>query len=254
MTTITTERSFQTDSLAPLLIDVNLEHYDHLQHSTNQQLRFEIYDRPILPGSMTLMLWREWLNDYNFNDWPDEEEYVPFQLAVPGNLSMSQGNYTFTYDDNPGTYGDKVAGYLVGSDPAGNPLLDGGGPGPDDHLFMYELALDGAPIAYGENATMDGDRQPWLHPGNEYEFIIPFTEPNGFRIPSPCLRHSSIKRSLTAERSRCNSASKLPAQASVIFNCFSFLASPAVSSFATRRNGQRERCTLVSINGMLIPS
>lgn len=180
MTSIITERTFQTDSLSPLLINTNLEHYDHRSHDSNQLLKFEIYDRPVLPAEMTLMLWREWVNDYNFDGWPSEDEYKPFLLTPPLNLSMAQGNYTFTYDDHAGAPGDKVAGYLVGADPAGNPLIDSGGPAVDDHLFMYQLAIDEAPVISGENATVNGDTTPWLHPGNSYEIIIPFSEPNGF--------------------------------------------------------------------------
>lgn len=180
MTTLVRERTFKTDSLAPLLINTNIEHYDHRSHNSNQLLKFEIYDRPVLPADMSVMLWREWINDYNFNGWPDEDEYKPFGLTPPSNLSMAQGNYTFTFDDHTGSFGDKVAGYLTGSDPAGNPLIDSGGPGIDDHLFMYQLEADGAPIVQGENATVNGDISPWLHPGNSYELIVPFREANGY--------------------------------------------------------------------------
>ncbi|HIO94235.1 MAG TPA: hypothetical protein EYN46_02640 [Candidatus Poseidoniales archaeon] len=179
-TTIDRERTFQTDSLAPVLVSSNIEHYDHRAHSASQVLRFDIYDRPVLPHSLTLMLWREWLNDYDFDAWPDEDEFFALPLTAPGELSVAQGNYTYSLNDNGGEYGDKVAGYIIGADPAGNPLQDGGGPGPDDHLFMYELALPESPVIDGEAATMDGDRQMWLHPGNTYDLILPFDEPNGY--------------------------------------------------------------------------
>ncbi len=179
-TTIDRARTFQTDSLAPLVVASNIEHYDHRAHSSEQELRFDIYDRPVLPHSMTLMLWREWLNDYDFDAWPDEEEFVALPLTAPDDLSVAQADYTYFLNDHGGGYGDKVAGYLVGADPAGNPLQDGGGPGHDDHLFMYELSLPGAPIIDGEAATIDGDRQMWLHPGNTYDLMLPFDEPNGY--------------------------------------------------------------------------
>jgi len=179
-TTIDRERTFQTDSLAPVLVSSNIEHYDHRAHSASQELRFDIYDRPVLPQSLTLMLWREWLNDYDFDAWPDEVEFVALPLTSPSDLLLAQANYTYSLNDNGGEYGDKVAGYIIGADPAGNPLQDGGGHGPDDHLFMYELALPGPPIIDGEGATMDGDRQMWLHPGNTYDMLLPFDEPNGY--------------------------------------------------------------------------
>jgi len=179
-TSIENERTFQTDSLAPRIVASNIEHYDHRTHSPTQQLIFDVYDRPVLPQTLTLMLWREWLNDYDFDEWPDAEEYVPFTLTSPNNLSVTQANYTYLFDDNGGDYGDKVAGYITGSDPAGNPLLEGGTSAPDEHLFMYELALQGAPEIAGEEATIDGDRMTWLHPGNTYDLVIPFSEPNGY--------------------------------------------------------------------------
>ena len=178
VTTTQLNRSFISDSLAPYLVDCNIRHYDHLQHSSNQLLRFEIHDRPSLPSDMKLMLWKSWADDWDFDGWPSIEEYTQYDLNIPFDLSAQRGNYTFTFDDHPGGQGAIVAGYVVGTDPAGNPIVGGGGPQPDEHLFMYQLETDGSPVIV-EGVGYKGGQKAWLHPGNTYTLEIPLQEPNG---------------------------------------------------------------------------
>jgi hypothetical protein len=171
-------RSFKIDSLAPMVISSNIKHHDHLGPALNQQLRFEVYDRPELPASLYLMLWREWLDDADYNGMPNASEFRAFPLVVPQDLSLVQGFYTFSLDDTDGGSGDIVAGYISGSDAAGNAILQAGGPGTDDQLFMYQLLGDAAPLIPGTGGWTGGEKR-WLHPGTDYELRIPFNEPNG---------------------------------------------------------------------------
>ena len=178
VTTVEQNRSFISDSLAPTMVDCNIRHYDHLQHSSNQLLRFEIHDRPSLPSELKLMLWKSWVDDWDFDGWPNIDEYSQYDLNIPFDLNAQQGNYTFIFDDHPGGQGGIVAGYVSGTDPAGNPVVGGGGPQSDEHLFMYQLETDGSPVII-EGVGYQGGQKAWLHPGNSYTLEIPLQEPNG---------------------------------------------------------------------------
>jgi len=180
LTTIGLSRDFQTDSRAPVVMNSSVEQYDHRVPSNMQELSFEIADRPILPPSLTLMLWREWVNDLNYNENPDPEEFEPFPLIAPENLTNVQGNFTHTYSDLLGNEGNIVTGYLVGADAAGNVLEMGGSSAQDQQLFTYQLKEDGAPLLNENNAVWDVDStDAFRHPMIDYTMIFPLTEPNG---------------------------------------------------------------------------
>ena len=178
VTTIMQNRTFVSDSLAPYMVGSNIRHHDHLESSSNQVLQFEIHDQPSLPNELTLMLWRSWLDDWDFDGWPNAEEYTPFELNSPADMDGTRGNYTYFLDDTSGGEEGIVAGYIVGTDPAGNPLVGGGGSEPDEHLFMYQLKSDGSP-SISTGVGFQGGHVPWLHPGNSYVVEIPLEEPNG---------------------------------------------------------------------------
>ena len=59
---------------------------------------------------------------------------------------------------------EKVAGYVIGSDPSGHPLVGGGSDMVDDHLFMYQILNDGNPLIGSEGFEWEGERRAWLHP------------------------------------------------------------------------------------------
>ena len=125
------------------------------------------------------MVWREWVDDDNFNQWPDEGEYHQTALYIPNNLSSLIGQYTLMMDDTGGSLGQKVSVYLAGSDNAGHPLENGGSNISDEQLFMYQLATDGAPSVASNAFSFDGGKKPWLHPEMPYVFAVDITEPNG---------------------------------------------------------------------------
>ncbi len=180
LTSIALSRSFQTDSRAPMVMDSNIEQYDHREPSAVQELLFEVADRPILPPSLTLMLWREWVNDVDYDDYPDPEEFEPFPLIAPDNLTQIQGNFTHIFNDLLGNEGDIVTGYLVGADAAGNVLEMGGSSAQDQQLFTYQLKEDGTPSLDEGGATwVTGSDEAYRHPMVDYTLVFPLSEPNG---------------------------------------------------------------------------
>ena len=133
-----------------------------------------------LPTEVTLMLWRQWQEDSDGDGEIDADEFLPQELNLPLNLSHERGNYSFTFDDTYGIQGDFVAGYLVGSDPAGNNIVGGGNELNDSHLFIYQLMTDEAPHITREGAMWGDGPRNWLHPTTTYSLVIPFTEDNGY--------------------------------------------------------------------------
>ncbi len=180
VTTIILNRSFEIDSISPIVIYQSVKAHDHLEPSLSQTLTFELYDMPVLPTDVTLMLWREWQDDSDGDGEIDADEFQPQNMVIPSNLSINRGNYSFTFDDTFGLEGDLIAGYLTGSDPAGNGIIGGGSSLTNTHLFVYQLMSDEAPsITRNGAGWVDGPRD-WLHPSPTYGLIIPFEEGNGF--------------------------------------------------------------------------
>ncbi|MDP6325884.1 MAG: hypothetical protein QGI36_02180 [Candidatus Thalassarchaeaceae archaeon] len=180
VTSISLNRSFEIDSVSPQVINQSVASHDHLEPSLAQTLTFEISDQPVLPTEVTLMLWRQWQEDSDGDGEIDADEFLPQELNLPLNLSHERGNYSFTFDDTYGIQGDFVAGYLVGSDPAGNNIVGGGNELNDSHLFIYQLMTDEAPHITREGAMWGDGPRNWLHPTTTYSLVIPFTEDNGY--------------------------------------------------------------------------
>ena len=215
-TSIPMSRNFTVDSLSPQVIDCSIAKWDHRTPSPAQAVRIEVHDQPVLPTNLALMLWKEWADDADGDGTPDADEFVEVALSIPSNLSRGRGNYTVHVDDTAGDEGDLVAGYVVGADPAGNLVVDGGSAETDDQLFTYQLRSDGAPSLSG-NAGFVGEedgRLPWAHPTLQYEFTAHVVEPNGWSDIadlSLMLASNSIEDLLevhwSAETGRCTSES-----------------------------------------------
>ena len=180
VTTISLNRTFEIDSISPQVINQSVASHDHLEPSITQTLTFELSDNPVLPEEVTLMLWREWQEDIDGDGEIDSEEFTPQELILPINLSATRGNYSFTFDDTYGIEGEFVAGYLVGSDPAGNTVIGGGSELNNSHLFIYQLMTDEAPKIIRDGATWNDGPRDWLHPSPIYSITIPFEEENGY--------------------------------------------------------------------------
>ena len=182
ITAIPMNRTFTVDSLNPQVVGQNIAQYDHRLPSPNQLIQLEIYDRPVLPTDLTLMVWREWIEDVNVNGVIDEDEFSPMPLQSPNDLTASTGNYTILLDDTAADDGDLVAAYVIGADPAGNSITDGGSSGESSQLFTYQVLPDGPPLLPGQGgfANAPDGRQSYLHPGVDYEFGLHIIEPNGW--------------------------------------------------------------------------
>lgn len=172
-------RNFTIDPLAPVLIDCNLERYDHRASSSSQLIQVAIRDLPVLPDSLELMLWREWADDLNADGIANENEFTAHQMSAPSNRQTSIGNYTYLLDDSLGSNGKFVVGYVNGTDPAGNSLVDGGSQALGDHLFMYQVIPDGIPIIGSQSLAWKDSRHAWLHPGQKMSLGLDLIEPNG---------------------------------------------------------------------------
>lgn len=177
--TMSINRTFVIDPLAPVVTGANIRFFDHLHSSNNQQIIVNITDQPVIPAEVTLMLWTEWANDLDGNGWPSVGEYVSRSMTSPNELNVTYGSYHTTIDDSSGYPGEKVAGYIVGVGQSGYDLLEGGSDLPDDHLFMYQILNDGVPLIDSDGFDwVDGNRA-WLHPGQTYGLNVSFTELNG---------------------------------------------------------------------------
>ncbi|MCP2505364.1 MAG: hypothetical protein NLN65_08720, partial [Candidatus Poseidoniaceae archaeon] len=98
-------RTFHIDSITPQVLETNMERYDHRIPSTTQTIQIQISDQPILPQNIYAMVWRQWVDDDNFDNWPDENEYHQMSLYVPNDLSSLIGQYTLMMDDTGGSIG-----------------------------------------------------------------------------------------------------------------------------------------------------
>ena len=172
-------RTFTVDSVKPRVSASSLYRYDHRTPSPTQVMQVTITDQPVLPSAMSAMVWKEWTDDTNLNGWPDEGEFHSLPMLLPSDLTQLTGVYTLMIDDTAGSLGQKVAVYLDGTDPSGYPIQNGGSAEEGEHLFMYQLAVDGPPeLAPDAFAWADG-RKAWLHPGQPYELNVQISEPNG---------------------------------------------------------------------------
>ena len=172
-------RTFTVDSVRPKVMETNLPHYGYRSPSPTQTIQVTIRDQPVLPTNVTPMVWREWLNDYNMNGWPDEDEYVPMTFNLPYNLSALTGLYTLQLDDTSGALGHKVAVYIEGTDPSGYQIQGAGGPAYDQHLMMYQLGVSAQPKVEPDAFNWYGGRKAWLHPQEIYTLNVNVNEPNG---------------------------------------------------------------------------
>ena len=180
VTSISLNRTFEIDPVPPSVLSQTMQRHDNLEPSMTQTLGFEIADSPVLPTDVTLMLWRQWQDDFDQDGEMDADEFEGVEMQLPENLSATTGNYTFVFDDTYGIEGQRVAGYIVGSDPAGNTLAYGGDYTEQGLLFTYQLKVDEAPSIDKSQASWGGGERSWLHPATTYSLLIPFSESNGY--------------------------------------------------------------------------
>ena len=172
-------RTFTVDSVKPRVMSSSVERFDHRTPSPTQVLQVTITDQPVLPTNVNAMVWKEWVDDSNLNGLPDEGEYNPQSMLLPSDLTGLTGVYTLMLDDTAASLGQKVAVYVEGTDPSGYSIVDGGSSDEGQQLFVYQLAVDGAPSLEADAFSWQDGRKAWLHPAQPYELDIKITEPNG---------------------------------------------------------------------------
>ncbi len=172
-------RTFIIDSLSPKVTSSNIRHFDHRESSTQQLVSINVTDQPVLPSSLTLMVWREWVDDVNGDGQPGPGEYLSRGLTVPQSTDANYGFYTGYIDDSLGFTGMKVAGYVTGFDPSGLAIKSGGSDSIGQFLFMYQINIDQAPDVDDDTFSWQQGRSAWLHPSQDYTLDIDFEEPNG---------------------------------------------------------------------------
>ena len=172
-------RTFVVDSLAAQVVGCSIQKYDHKTASIFQRVEVNVTDRPILPSELSLMLWMEWVDDDNNDAMPNEGEYQNIPLSSPANLDQPFGIYTATFSDVGGFDGQKVVGYVTGTDQAGIPIKNGGDYTEGNHLFMYQLMPDLSPVVLDDAMSWDKEITHWLHPGQSYTLYANFSEANG---------------------------------------------------------------------------
>ena len=172
-------RTFQPDPTNPEVLSVDIQKYDHRITSQTQTIEIQVLDYVKLPSDVQMMVWREWADDRDFNGWPSEDEYNPMSVYLPSDLDASIGTYTFVIDDTIGIQGEKVAGYMVGVDDSGRELKLGGSGKDGEHLFMYQLGPDGAPITTPDGFNWVDGRKSWLHPEQVYSVDVTIGDANG---------------------------------------------------------------------------
>ena len=177
--TTSVNRTFVIDSLSPKVTSANIRHFDHRESSTQQLVSINVTDQPVLPSSLTLMVWREWADDVNGDGQPGPGEYLARGLTVPQSIETNYGFYTAKIDDTLGFNGMKVAGYVTGSDASGLEIKSGGSDAIGQFLFMYQINADGAPDVDSDTFSWQHGRSAWLHPNQAYTLDIEFEEPNG---------------------------------------------------------------------------
>ena len=190
----TINRTFTIDPMAPRVLGMDVETYDHRMPSATQRFEIDVMDHVLLPDDLEAMVWFEWRDDANGDRWPDEGEHTPVTLYPPDDLTASTGTYTLLLDDRSGLDGERVAVYLTGSDEAGHLLEDGGTWERTKHLFMYEIGPDAAPFIPEDAFMLDDGPRTVLHPGTVYSASIALEEQNGLSDLSTVEFHLAYDR------------------------------------------------------------
>ena len=170
--------SFTMDTIAPMLISMDIEEFDHRDASPATEVAFIIGDNPVLPHHANAMIWRSWIDDSNMDGEIDEDEVQEIALEAPENMLSSTGEFTLTMDTSSASEGDYVQGWLSVADGAGNIMIEGGNI--YTPLFNIQLRSDGTPSLGTEFDLIWGQHQDgWLHPGEANLLQIPIWDKNG---------------------------------------------------------------------------
>ena len=189
------------DGNSPLVIEATPnDGAERHKGNPDQPVRIVVQDSVDPPTLLTLHYWRQGQDDLNYDQIPDENEYVTLSLRTPelqpGGLNIFEGLIT----DSMNKHGEFVSFYLSGADAQGNELAMGGGPVcPDGNapcgdlpsqspaewdadLVTYRIREEFEPeLVIDGNTTIIGhdDSEP-LHPGTLYTAGLRIWDNNGW--------------------------------------------------------------------------
>ena len=169
---------FTMDTIAPMLISMDIDEFDHRDASPATEVSFIIGDNPTLPHHANALIWRSWMDDINMDGEIDEDEIQEMPLEVPDDMLASTGKFKLTMDTSSASEGDYVQGWLSVADGAGNIMIEGGNIYAP--LFNIQLRADGTPSLGTEFDLLWGQHEDgWLHPGEANLLQIPIWDKNG---------------------------------------------------------------------------
>jgi len=169
--------TFEFDTIAPAMLSMDVEQFDHRDVSPRTEFNFQIADRPVLPSHAKANLWRSWADDLDMDGVMDENEVFVKDLILPENLTHLQADYTLEMDTSLAPDGSFFSGWLEIADPAGNILANPGSY--QEPLFNVQLRSDGAPsLGSSSNDWGLGDNV-WIHPGESNIVEVSIWDSNG---------------------------------------------------------------------------
>lgn len=172
--------TFGLDGVAPLLLSSSTEATAHLPADEVHEHNVLIGDRPRLPSSGHVHLWRSWVDDLNGNGLIDLDEAVAIDLTVPESLTDLQGTYGFALDASRAPFGGWYAFWYDVADQAGNVLLDAGNR--SSPMSMVQVNQDGAPsVGNDASASWSVASPTWLHPSEVVTLSVPLGDANGLQ-------------------------------------------------------------------------
>lgn len=169
--------TFFFDSIAPELLGMNVEPYDHLEAAPSTEFDFLIADRPVLPSHAYAHLWRSWVDDANLDGVMDADEISIHELQIPNNRTNVQGHYIYPFDSSAYQSGSIIRGWLDVADAAGNAMLGSGSF--EAPLFNVLIDNDGAPQLGSTPPAWHIEGEVWLHPGEDNHLSVPVWDMNG---------------------------------------------------------------------------
>jgi hypothetical protein len=170
--------NFTMDSIAPMLIGMDVDTFDHVDASPSTEINFILGDSPSLPHHADAHLWRSWVDDVNMDGSIDEDEVQIIPLEQPEDMLATIGEFTLTMDTSQAPDGEYVQGWLSVADGAGNVMIEGGSM--NTPLFNLQIRSDGTPSLGTEYDLIWGQfGDGWLHPGEANLLQIPVWDKNG---------------------------------------------------------------------------
>ena len=189
------------DGNSPLVIGATpLDGSEVHKGNPYQPIRIVVQDSVDPPTQLTLHYWREGQDDINYDNMPDENEYVPMVMSTPETQPGGLNIFESLVIDSMNNHGERVSFYLTGTDAQGNVLGNGGGPicsedmkpcGVDNpsltppdwdaDLSTYRIREEFQPELATDNSTIIGhDDESPLHPGTQYIARLRLVDKNGW--------------------------------------------------------------------------